>query len=125
VRTMLDCLVNYFGLSEDGGGVPRRYFCYHLLAGPGPTEEAGVAFVATLAVHNESERCTSCQTVHAVQTGGPAAALAKAVRYLDAYHEGDRLWKVQSEVRRSGGHPAGGSRLPDWPDPMTRVTAAQ
>ena len=125
MRTMLDCLVNYFGLNEDGGDVLRRYFCYHIVAGPGPTEEAGVAFIATLAVHNPSERCTSCQTVHAVRTGGPAAAVAKAIRYLDAYHEGDRLRKVQSEVRWAGGDPFGGIGPPEGHDTPARVTAAR
>ena len=37
----------------------------------------------------------------AVKAGGPAAALEEALVYMDAYHEGDRLQKSQSEVRRS------------------------
>ena len=32
---MLDCLVNYFGLDEDEQPGYRRYFCYHVIAGPG------------------------------------------------------------------------------------------
>jgi hypothetical protein len=125
---MLDCLVSYFGQGEDGVPAPRRYFCYHVIAGPGPTATAGVATVVTLAVHDEDQRCTSCQAFHAVPTGGPAAALAKAIRYLDAYHEGDRLRKVQSEVRDlEAGRPPDTRpprAAPAPPDTELRVTPA-
>jgi hypothetical protein len=96
---VLDCVVNYFGGTEDGDGLPRRFFSYHVVGSPGRTAEEGIAAIITLAVSDENERCTSCQSYHLVKTGGPEAAVAKAVRYLDAYHEGDRLRKVQSEVR--------------------------
>jgi hypothetical protein len=98
MRQILDCLVNYFG-PDNGEGVPKRYFFYHILGGPGPTAQGGVAHITTLAVSDERERCTFCQMVHAVKTGGPEAAIAKAIRYLDAYHEGDLLVKVQSRLR--------------------------
>jgi hypothetical protein len=103
---MLDCLVNYFGLDEDGRPGYRRYFCYHVVAGPGPAADAGLALVTTLAVHDRGERCTSCEAVHRVERGGPAAALAAALRYLDAYHGEDHLRKVQSDVRGLDGCPA-------------------
>jgi hypothetical protein len=61
-----------------------------------------VASITTLAIYDESERCTVCQTFHAVNTGGPAAAIAKALHYLDAYHGKDRLLRVQSELRDLG-----------------------
>jgi hypothetical protein len=96
---IVDCVVNYFGLDESERPGYRRYFCYHILAGPGPTTGAGVAWVEMLAVHDERERCTWCQNVHTVEEGGPAAALAAAVRYLDAYHRRDRVRKVQSDIR--------------------------
>jgi hypothetical protein len=96
---ILDCLVSYFGLDEDERPTYQRYFCYYVVAGPGPTAGAGMALVTTLAVHDEGERCTYCRGVHTAEAGGPAAALAEAVRYLDAYHEQDRLRKVQSEIR--------------------------
>jgi hypothetical protein len=114
---LLDCMVNYFSPDDGGDGMPRRYFVYHIVAGPltlasppsdggegrmgGPTEEAGLACIMTLAVSNESERCTYCQNLHSVNTGGPEAAVAKAIRYLDAYHGGDNLRKVQSAMRPS------------------------
>jgi hypothetical protein len=69
--------VNYFG-PDHREGMPMRYFFYHILGGPGPTAEGGVAHITTLAVSDERERCTFCQMVHAVKTGGPAAAIAKA-----------------------------------------------
>ena len=96
---MLDCVVNYFGLDENDQPGYRRYFCYHVIGGPGPSEESGVATITTLAVYPEDERCTYCQTLHTVETGGPSAALAEAVRYLDDVHRGRRMWKVQTEVR--------------------------
>jgi hypothetical protein len=99
MKRILDCLVSYFGLDEDEQPTYQRYFCYDLVAGPGPTAGAGVAVVTTLAVHDESARCTYCRKVHTVEAGGPAAALAAAVRYLDTYHEQDHLQREQSEIR--------------------------
>jgi hypothetical protein len=96
---MLDCLVSFFGLDEDERAGFQRYFCYHVIAGPGPTAGAGVASITTLALHDESQRCASCQRFHTVEAGGPAAALAAALRYLDAYHEQGHLRKVQSDIR--------------------------
>ena len=98
---IMDCLVNYFSLDSFEDGMPRRYFSYHIVAGPGPTPAAGVASIATLAVYDKSEGCDYCQVFHAVQEGGPAAAIDKAIRYLDAYHQGDRLRKVQTTIRCS------------------------
>jgi hypothetical protein len=96
---ILDCVVSYFSLDEEERPTYRRYFCYHVVAGPGPTPGAGVAAITTLAIFNESERCTSCQHFHTAEAGGPAAALASALRYLDAYHHEDHVRKVQSEIR--------------------------
>jgi hypothetical protein len=96
---MLDCLVSYFGLDENERAGYRRYFMYHIVAGAGPTGGAGLASITTLALHDESARCAYCQNVHTVATGGPEAALAEAVHYLDAYHEHDHLHKVQSDIR--------------------------
>jgi hypothetical protein len=98
---IMDCLVNYFSENTGEDGVPRRYFSYHIVAGPGPTSNSGVASIATLAVFNSNERCDYCAVFHAVREGGPAAAIAKAIRYLDAYHENDRLQKVQTTIRCS------------------------
>src|SRR5262245_56788037 len=67
---MLDCLLSYFGLDENDRPGFRRYFCYHVLAGPGPTAGAGVAVILTLAVHSDTERCDSCQHFHTVESGG-------------------------------------------------------
>ena len=98
---MLDCLVNYFSQDTNAEGLPRRYLSYHVVAGPGPTPEGGVASITPLAAYDENEICNTCERVFAVKAGGPAAALEVALVYLDAYHEGDRLRKVQSEVRRA------------------------
>jgi hypothetical protein len=98
---MLDCLVSYFSQDTNDEGLPRRYLAYHVVAGPGPTPEGGVASITSLAAYDENEICRTCERVFAVKAGGPAAALEEALVYMDAYHEGDRLRKAQSEVRRS------------------------
>ena len=97
---ILDCFVNYFSEDANAEGLPRRYLSYHVVAGPGPSPEGGVASITPLAAYYENEVCDTCERVFAVKAGGPAAAIAEALVYLDAYHEGDDLRKVQSEVRR-------------------------
>lgn len=106
---IVDCLASYFGFGDDGE--LSRYFCYHVIGGPGPTPGAGVASVVLLAVYDEGERCVGCRDFHVAPTGGPAAAVEKALRYLDAYHEEDRLRKVQTALRDlSGDRGASGAR---------------
>ena len=97
---MLDCLVTYFSEDTNAEGMPHRYLSYHLVAGPGPNPEGGVASITPLAAYDENVICETCERVFAVKTGGPAAAMEEALVYVDAYHEGDRLRKVQSEIRR-------------------------
>src|SRR5579871_5887407 len=96
---MLDCLVNYFGLDDHERAGYSRYFCYHVVAGPGSAVDEGLALIKTLAIYDERERCRSCEALHTVETGGPTAALAAALRYLDSYHAADHLLKVQSSIR--------------------------
>jgi hypothetical protein len=98
---MLDCLVSYFSEDTNAEGMPRRYLSYLVVAGPGPGPESGVASITPLAAYAEIEICQTCERVLAVQAGGPAAALDEALVYIDAYHEGNDLRKVQSEVRRT------------------------
>ena len=106
MKRILDCLVSYFGLDENGRPTYRRYFCYHIVAGPGPTAGSGVASITALAIYDESERFLSCQNLHAVDTGGPKAAITRALRYLDACHGKERLRRVQSELRDLGDVPS-------------------
>ena len=54
---LLDCMVSYYGLDEYGRPSPWRYFCYHVLAGPGPTPGSGIAFITTLAYAIGQEQC--------------------------------------------------------------------
>ena len=96
---MLDCLVNYFSADTDAEGMPHRYLSCRVSAGPGPIPEGGVASITPLAAYDENEICGTCERVFAVKAGGPAAAIEQALLYMDAYHEGDRLRKVQSEIR--------------------------
>src|SRR5262249_7051206 len=111
---IMDCLVNYFSLDSRADGMPRRYISYHIVAGPGPTDDSGVASIATLAVLDPTERCDYCTVFHAVQEGGPAAAIAKAIQYLDAFHEEDRLRKVQTAIRCSECREANGGKITIW-----------
>jgi hypothetical protein len=96
---MMDCLVSYLSPEEGAGGVPRRYYCYHVVAGPGASPGASVAVITTLAAHNADGLCDTCDHLHAAPEGGPAAAIARALHYLDAFHQEDRLRRVQTEVR--------------------------
>jgi hypothetical protein len=96
---MLDCLVSFFSEESDAAGMPHRYLAYHIVAGPGPGPASGVASITTLAAYDENGICEACERVFAVKAGGPAAALQEALVYMDAYHEGDRLRKAQSEIR--------------------------
>lgn len=95
---MIDCLVSYFGLDENERPGYRRYFCYHVLAGPGPTAGAGVASIQTVAIRDEYEPRIVPQPFHTVETGGPAAAIEAAVHYLDGLHCCDHVRKVRSAV---------------------------
>jgi hypothetical protein len=113
VTAMIDCMVNYFG-DGDERDAPTRYFCYHVVAGPGPTAQAGVAVITALAASHAGEQCLTCGGVHFVQAGGPAAAVAKALRHLDAHHEGDGLRKAGTPFRRPSQIPGGtGADRPD------------
>jgi hypothetical protein len=96
---MLDCLVSYFSADADAEGMPRRYLAYHIVAGPGPSAEGGVASITPLAAYDENEICDTCERVFAVKAGGPAAAMEEALLYMEAYHEGNGLRKVRSEIR--------------------------
>ena len=98
---MLDCLVSYFSEDTDAEGMPHRYLAYHVVAGPGPNPESGIASITPLAAYDENVICETCERIFAVKAGGPAAALEEALLYMDAYHEGDRLRTAQSEVRRT------------------------
>src|SRR5262245_58748076 len=99
---ILDCFVNYFSEDTNDEGMPRRYLSYHVVAGPGPTPEAGVASITPMAAYYEVEICAACERVFAVKKGGAAAAIEEALVYMDGYHEGESLRKVQSEIRRTG-----------------------
>ena len=97
---ILDCFVNYFSEDTNDEGMPRRFLSYHVVAGPGPTPESGIASITPLAAYYEVEICAACERVFAVKSGGPAAALEEALVYMSGYHEADSLQKVQSEIRK-------------------------
>jgi hypothetical protein len=98
-KPMFERLVTYFGLDEADAPTSRRFLSYKIIAGPGPSEDAGLASIITLALSDQRERCGYCQNVHTVEKGGAEAAMAAAIHYLDAYHSGERLRKVESDVR--------------------------
>jgi hypothetical protein len=98
-KPTLERVVTYFGLDEEGEPTSRRFASYKVIAGPGPSEDSGLASIITLGLSNPSDACEYCQKFHTVEKGGAAAAMTAAIRYLDAYHGGDRLRKVESDVR--------------------------
>jgi hypothetical protein len=114
MNQLLDCLVSYFGLDDEERPTYRRYFCYHVIAGPGPTEGAGVATITTVAISHEADRCRYCQHWHTVEQGGPEAAMAAAIHYLDVYHAEDHLQRAQSYIR---GLPPARHERPSLPMP--------
>jgi hypothetical protein len=95
---MLDCLLSYFSSEASDEGMPKRYISYLIVAGPGPTDASGVATITVLAANDQS-LCESCERFHAVKAGGLRAAIDRALRHLDAWHEGENLRKVQTEIR--------------------------
>jgi len=56
--------------------------------------------ISPLAASDRGGWCVTCEGLHFVEAGGPEAAVAKALRHLDAYHEEDRLRKVQTPFPR-------------------------
>ena len=100
MNQIVDCMVNYFSFDEDAEGVPRRYFCYHVVAGPGPKPGSGVAAIATLASQTGGEPSEKCQAFHFSHVDGPKAAVARAIAYLTSIHQGERMRRVQSDLRR-------------------------
>ena len=95
---MLDCLVSYFSGDANEDGLPRLYVCYQVISGPGTTANGGLAAITVLAA-NHSGIWDSGQRFHSVKEGGPAAALAKALAYVDAFHDDNYVRKVQTETR--------------------------
>jgi hypothetical protein len=99
---MMDCLVNYFSMHADEAGIPYRFFSYHVVGGPGPSEDGGVATITALSAYKDEEKCAACESYFFVsKTGGPEAAINKALEFLEGYHAGERLRSVRTEVRRS------------------------
>ncbi len=97
---MMDCLVNYFSINSDEDGIPYRFFSYHVIGGPGPTEDGGFASITALATYKNDEKCDACESYFfAAKTGGPAAAIKKALEFLEGYHAGEGLRRVQTEIR--------------------------
>jgi rhodanese-related sulfurtransferase len=98
---LLDCMVTYFSTGEDDKGLPPRYFCYHILAGPGMTPDGGVASIIALSSHDHRQDASEAgQDFHAVRVGGPEYALHRALAYLDAFHAEDCLNRATSDIRR-------------------------
>lgn len=95
---MLDCLVSYYSATAHCDGMPLQYVCYKVVSGPGPTAEGGVAVITLLGAKNPRDS-NLYHHLHAVQVGGPEAALQAALKYLDATQQKDDLARVQTEVR--------------------------
>ena len=100
---MMHCLVNYFGFAADNQGRPLRYYSYHVVGGPGPVDGSGAASITLLAAGDPHEIYPIMQHFHVAREGGAAAAIEKAVHYLDSFHEDDRLHKVRTEPLGSPG----------------------
>jgi len=65
----------------------------------------------------------ACLCAAAALAGAPAAALDVALRYLDAYHGSDRVWKELSAIRGLRGEQPAGAVPP--PETGFRATGDQ
>jgi hypothetical protein len=95
---MLECLVSYCSATAHRDGMPLQYLCYRIVSGPAPTPAGGVAVITLLGAKNPGES-DLYHCLHAVQVGGPRAALMAALNYLDAVHCKDELARAQTEIR--------------------------
>jgi hypothetical protein len=95
---MFDCLVSYYSVNAHRDGMPLQYLCYRVLSGPGPIAAGGVAVITLLGAKNPADG-NLYHSLHAVQVGGPRAALAAALKYLDIVHRKDDLARVRSKIR--------------------------
>ena len=95
---MLDCLVSYYSATAHCDGMPMQYVCYQVVSGPGPTAAGGVAVITVVGAKNARDG-NLYHHLHAVQVGGPDAALKAALKYLDAIQHKDDLARAQTEVR--------------------------
>jgi hypothetical protein len=95
---MLDCLVTYYSATAHCDGMPLQYVCYQVVSGPGPTAAGGVAVITLVGAKNPRDS-NLYHHLHAVQVGGPDAALKAALKYLDAIQHKDDLARAQTEVR--------------------------
>src|SRR5262249_4766103 len=71
---MLDCLVSYFSEDTNAEGMPHRYLAYHVVAGPGPNPESGVASVTPLAAYDENGICETSARAFAVKAAAAHTA---------------------------------------------------
>ena len=75
-------MVSYFSSNGNGDGSPRRYYCYLVVAGPGPTAGSGVATITTLAVHGGDTPCGYCPNFFFARSGGPQEVLNRSSQLL-------------------------------------------
>jgi hypothetical protein len=116
---MLDCLVSYYSATAHRDGMPLQYLCYRIVGGPGPTAEGGVAVITLIGAKNPGES-DLYHHLHAVQAGGPRAALTAALNYLDAVHQKDDLARAQTEIRCTPCVQASRDELADMPLDLPR-----
>jgi hypothetical protein len=121
-----DLLVSYVGFCEDDRPEIERRFSYRVEARRGPTAESGVASITRLGA-DETWGRSALKAVHTAETGGPAAAIAAAVRYLDSCRDAEHLRKIQSTIhglhegpRATASHGAKRARLVRSPNELAR-----
>jgi hypothetical protein len=89
--------VTYNESEKDEYGQPKVWYHYLIVAKPGPQPGSGVASIIPLSKARADGIAEGPSDVASVSRGGPDAALAKAVEYLDGHHPG--LEKVVGERR--------------------------
>jgi hypothetical protein len=89
--------VTYNESEKDEYGMPKVWYHYLVVARPGSQPGSAVASVISLSKARANGSAQGPSHVVSVPDGGPDAALAKAVEYLDDLHPG--LEKVIGEKR--------------------------
>jgi len=86
--------MTYYGEEGTGPDLPRTWYHYLVVAGPGPRPDTGVASILTLSeARAEAMTRGPSHTIFANE-GGPERALEMAERFLDHHHPG--LKKINS-----------------------------
>lgn len=97
-KSTVERVVTYFGIDENGDPTFHRFVSFKVIGGPGPNEDSGLASIIPLAHSNTNDPFDPQQKFHTATSGGAPRAMEAALHYLDAYYDGGRWRKVESDI---------------------------